>query len=339
MAAPLSTALRSINRDKCSRLNILAINSHEGLQHVLVKTEHQFTFVNHKGIRPWNISLRDIPSNCCVMQGENIVEQLKTDMAFDLILCSSRHDQYPLLIQVAQQMSCPIINMQYDLSAPDANVFHIRSLADQLYNMTVFDSEFTANSWGFDVDDPSICVIPRGIDTDFFSGWTGGDKRVLTVANFFPQNSIMTGFDLWQKVTDGLTVNKVGFSPGFSQPVNGLDSLVDTYRKTAVFLNTSSWKSCPMSLLEAMSVGCPIVTTATTTIPEFIKNGVNGFITNDPVIMRQRLEELIDDQEMALEIGAAGRKTVLEQFSQQQFLDKWNEVFWKVAQSPTGQWT
>jgi hypothetical protein len=39
---------------------------------------------------------------------------------------------------------------------------------------------------------------------------------------------------------------------------------------------------------------------------------------------------------MALEIGAAGRKTVLEQFGQQQFLDAWNEALWKTAQSPTG---
>ena len=54
--------------------------------------------------------------------------------------------------------------------------------------------------------------------------------------------------------------------------------------------------------------------------------------------MRERLEELIKDQDMAREIGATGRKTVLEQFGQQRFLDEWNEAFWKVAQCPASRW-
>ena len=87
-----------------------------------------------------------------------------------------------------------------------------------------------------------------------------------------------------------------------------------------------------------MSVGCPIVTTATTAMPEFIEDGVNGFITNDPVTMKERLQELIADQDMAREIGVAGRKTVLEKFGQQRFLDQWNEAFWKVAKCPAGRW-
>jgi glycosyltransferase involved in cell wall biosynthesis len=85
-----------------------------------------------------------------------------------------------------------------------------------------------------------------------------------------------------------------------------------------------------------MSVGCPIVTTATTSMPEFIKDGVNGFITNDPVVMKERLKELIEDHDMASEIGAAGRKTVLEQFGQQQFIDAWEVAFRKVSNHSPG---
>lgn len=87
-----------------------------------------------------------------------------------------------------------------------------------------------------------------------------------------------------------------------------------------------------------MSVACPVVTTATTAMPEFIEDGVNGFITNDPKIMKQRLKELIEDKDMALEIGAAGRETILEQFGQQRFLDEWNQAFWKVAKCAAGKW-
>jgi len=39
---------------------------------------------------------------------------------------------------------------------------------------------------------------------------------------------------------------------------------------------------------------------------------------------------------MALEIGAAGRQTVIEQFGQERFLKEWNEVLYKVANCPPG---
>ena len=58
MAAPLSTVLRSINRDKNSPLNILYSNNHEGYSATLAKTGHNFYILTH---------LRKIwQQKCCV---------------------------------------------------------------------------------------------------------------------------------------------------------------------------------------------------------------------------------------------------------------------------------
>lgn len=339
MAAPLSSVLKSINRDTDDPLHILMLNSHEGLQAALACGKHQFTFISHPQIRPWDKRIREIPSNCQVLQGNDIGKQIRTDMSFDLILCLSRHDQYPILCQLSQQLNCPIASMQYDLSPPNLDTFVGRDLADQPYSLTVFDSEMTANSWGFSSDEPDICVIPRGIDTDFWNGWiggNGGDGRVMTVVSNYPQSNQICGFDLYKEVTKDLPTNAWGDSPGFSKIADGIDHLREIYCRASVFLNTSLWRSCPMSLLEAMSVGCPIVTTATTTIPDFIENGENGFITNDPVAMKERLEELIKNPDLGKKIGDAGRKTIIKEFGQGRFLQEWDDVFQKVARCPVG---
>jgi trehalose synthase len=85
-----------------------------------------------------------------------------------------------------------------------------------------------------------------------------------------------------------------------------------------------------------MSVGCPIVTTATTAMPEFIVSGNNGYITNDPLEMRERLEELIKNPELGRKIGEAGRQTVIEKFGQERFLYEWDQILRKVADCPPG---
>ena len=67
-----------------------------------------------------------------------------------------------------------------------------------------------------------------------------------------------------------------------------------------------------MSLLEAMSCGCAVVSTETCMIPEVIENGVNGFMTNDEKQMERYLVDLLNDKNLAKEIGDNARKTIVK---------------------------
>ena len=46
------------------------------------------------------------------------------------------------------------------------------------------------------------------------------------------------------------------------------------------FILTSKWEGLPISILEAMAVGLPIISTAVGGIPEIIKDSMNGFLIN-----------------------------------------------------------
>jgi glycosyltransferase involved in cell wall biosynthesis len=63
-----------------------------------------------------------------------------------------------------------------------------------------------------------------------------------------------------------------------------------------------------LPLLESMSVGTPVISTDVGGMPEFIRDGVTGFVVppSDPVALRRRLDELLSDPARASSMGRAG---------------------------------
>jgi len=336
MPAPLTSILRSVNRDRNRPLNILFSNNHEAYSATLAKTGHTFYMLRHPRFHSWSTQERPLPDNVVVLSGEDVVRQLKTDLSIDLVLTQNRIDHHPIMIQLAQQLNCPMLQAEHSLPWYEWDDETIEKVGLLPCSHNVFMTDFSVDAWFMDRDDPNISVIRHGMDTDYWNGWVGSDGKVMTSVWNYPQRNRICGFDLYQEVTKGLATNPWGDSPGFSKNADNVDHLRELYRHASVFLNTTLWSTTPFGLLEAMSVGCPIVTTATTAMPEFIVDGVNGFITNDPVTIKRRLLELIDNPELGKKIGEAGRQTVIEQFGQQRFLDEWNEVLWRVASCPPG---
>ena len=106
-----------------------------------------------------------------------------------------------------------------------------------------------------------------------------------------------------------------------------MDDLVDGYCSAQVFLNTSTISPVPSCLLEAMSCGCAIVTTATCMIPEIIENGVNGFMSNDEAELKGYIQQLLDDEELRNKMGQAARETIVNHFGEEKFINNWNKIF------------
>ena len=78
---------------------------------------------------------------------------------------------------------------------------------------------------------------------------------------------------------------------------------------TDIFVMTSLLEGQPLSVVEAMSYGRPIVTTAVGGIPEIIKDGVNGLLceARDVNCLAKKIRLLIDDPSLRLRLGQAAR--------------------------------
>jgi glycosyltransferase involved in cell wall biosynthesis len=131
----------------------------------------------------------------------------------------------------------------------------------------------------------------------------------------------------WQRVTKDLPTKVIGETEGLSVAAQSTQELVNEYNKCAIFFNSSTLSPIPTSLLEAMSCGCAVVSTATCMIPTIIKNDINGFISNDENELKNYLIMLLNNPEKRHQLGKAARQTIVELFSEEQFITKWNKLF------------
>jgi glycosyltransferase involved in cell wall biosynthesis len=73
----------------------------------------------------------------------------------------------------------------------------------------------------------------------------------------------------------------------------------------------------PLSVLEAMAGGLPVVATDVGDVGRAVADGVTGFVVppKDPEQLAARLERLLIDADLRRRMGEAGRARVAEMFS------------------------
>ncbi|MBR5168362.1 MAG: glycosyltransferase family 4 protein [Salinivirgaceae bacterium] len=84
----------------------------------------------------------------------------------------------------------------------------------------------------------------------------------------------------------------------------------------------------PLVLLEAMAHQLPIVTTNEGGIPDVVQDGVNGIICErqNAQAVAAALERLANNSVLRYQMGAAGRKRLLEEFTEEMFLERMREI-------------
>ncbi len=95
-----------------------------------------------------------------------------------------------------------------------------------------------------------------------------------------------------------------------------------------VYTHISLGEGLPVSLLEAMSMGKPIIATPAGGIPEAIEDGINGIIVRpDEDDLVRRLEFLLNNPEFSKTIGDNARKTASDKFTWQRSADAFLRLY------------
>jgi glycosyltransferase involved in cell wall biosynthesis len=94
-------------------------------------------------------------------------------------------------------------------------------------------------------------------------------------------------------------------------------TLLVGYQKASIFVLPSFFEPFGIVLLEAMSCETPVVATLTGGIPEIVKNGENGILVpvNNPLKLTEAIDYLLENKDIRIKFGKAGRKWVTENFS------------------------
>jgi glycosyltransferase involved in cell wall biosynthesis len=87
-----------------------------------------------------------------------------------------------------------------------------------------------------------------------------------------------------------------------------------------LFVLPSLWEGLPNVVLEAMAAGLPVVATAVGGTPELVIDGETGLLVppRDPTALAQAALTLLNDLELARQMGENGRQRVTTQFTIQQ---------------------
>ena len=89
------------------------------------------------------------------------------------------------------------------------------------------------------------------------------------------------------------------------------------YQKIDIFVNTSLHEGIPMSILEAMAYGIPVIAPRIGGIPEIIEDGIDGFLIrpDNAELFAEKSLLLCQDAELRNKIGAAARQKISSVFS------------------------
>ena len=108
--------------------------------------------------------------------------------------------------------------------------------------------------------------------------------------------------------------------------VLSFDEAVKTLRTVGLFFNPATASPIPMSLMEAMAIGVPIVTTAYYEAGLIMKNMVHGIVSNDLHELQKGIQFMLDNPIEAIVMGQNAKILVRETFPMSVFIDKWTKV-------------
>lgn len=330
MSNVVRTILRRATRAPDEPLNILTFVTHERFEPMLAKTGHNFWSLSGDIIRTWNHKIAPPPSNYNIIPIVKGTSQIPSYLDFDLILSQNKFGQFQMAREIVRLFALPHIHIEHTLPGDTWDKFNMADIAKMRADHNVFLTEYGKNAWHGEPDDP---VINNSTDVEVFKP-TGAERQpiVLSIVNDWIKRDMFCGYTLWKEIVSKpqihFPVKVLGDTPGLSQPAKSIEELVEAYSSCSVFLNTTLLSTFPTVLLEAMACECPVVSTATCGIDKcIVEHGVTGFVSNDPIELREYCKMLLSDKILAKKMGQAARRRVIEKFGMSIFLDKWQTAF------------
>jgi glycosyltransferase involved in cell wall biosynthesis len=98
----------------------------------------------------------------------------------------------------------------------------------------------------------------------------------------------------------------------------------------------SSNEGTPVSVIEALAAGRPVVATRVGGVPDVVQEGVDGFLVDPGATddLADRLAQLARDTGLREQMGAAGRKRVLPRYAVDRLVDDVDRLYRSLLEAP-----
>ncbi len=178
-------------------------------------------------------------------------------------------------------------------------------------------------------------------DPDEWTGWTGDDRVVINFTQSLKSRGDFTGYKTVTKVFEGIPAKVYG--PGnddlgiLSGGQLSNEQQIQTMRSARAYFYTGTYPaSYTLSFIEAMMTGVPMIAVgrqlgngpmfpgmSVYEVPDIIQDGISGYVSDQPHILRRHVQELLADVNLAKSISAFGRARAIELFGKSKIKAQW----------------
>jgi glycosyltransferase involved in cell wall biosynthesis len=310
------------------RLKVLTWHVHGSYLYNLVQAPHDFYlpvkpgkpegYGGRSGHFPWPDNVFDVPA-----------EDVKSD-AYDLILYQSHKnyliDQYEILSPAQREQ--PRIYLEHNTPRPSPT--DTPHPVDDPRVLLVHCSYFNEVMW--DNGKTPTMVVQHGVLVPPDLKWNGELARGITVVNGLAKRGRLAGADIFLAMRRQIPIDIAGMG---TEKFGGLGDLPhrrlhETESRYRFFFNPIRYTSLPLSVLEAMALGLPVVALATTEVPRAVPNGEAGFVSNNREELAEGMRRLIADPGLAKKLGTRARAIAQETYGIERFVRDWSMAFEKA---------
>ena len=204
-----------------------------------------------------------------------------------------------------------------------------------------------------------LVLLDNAVDTDVFIGPATGSSppRVLFAGGLTPRKGVgdlLEASRLLDEQGVAHEVALVGGTPdeGASAERDVRDQaaasarflgprapehMPETYRSADVFCLPSWYEAMPLSVLEAMACGLPIVATAVGDVPRMLDDGVQGVLVppRQPAALADALRLLLTSPEQREQMGARARARAEERYAVPRLLAELEDLYTQAGRKTT----
>jgi hypothetical protein len=318
-----------MKENRMKRLKILIWHIHGSYLNTLEHIDHDWYLPVKPGKPEGYIgygSTFDIPNNVHEVLAEE-VRNLKLDLVIHQTPKNYFEDQYEILSP--EQLRLPRIYLEHNTPKPHATDSHhpiddpgVLLVHVTHYNRLMWDNGRT----------PTI-VIEHSTVIDPHVQYQGHLERGITVTNSMQRRGRIVGLDIFLEARQKIPLDCAGMQ---TEELGGLGDIPyrDLHRRVAEYrflFSPMRYTSLPLSVIEAMSIGMPVVALATTELPTVIENDRNGYLSCNIDELIERMRFLLAHPAEAQRLGAGAKKVARERFSLERFTRDWNAAFARVV--------
>jgi len=232
-------------------------------------------------------------------------------------------DQHEIL--TPEQRRLPRIYLEHNVPRPHA--VDQRHPVEDPRVLLVHVTHFNRLMW--DQEGVSTMVIEHSVVIDPTIRYSGELERGITVVNGMQKRPRIVGYDIFLRARklvplDAAGIDSERFGGLGDIPYRKLHRTVAQYR---LLFSPIRYTSLPLAVVEAMTLGMPIVALGTTELPTVIENGVNGYISCDVDELVERMRFLLAHRDEARRLGDNARATAMKRFNLARFKRDWNRAF------------